>query len=313
MFRAKTLVPALAAALGVLTLAGQAAAQGQGQGQGQPNAQPNCQLAFESGPDQWIIQFDPFADSEAARQFDLAVVNRGSGPCTGEVVVDTSGDPFGLALSGDPQRLPYVLVDERGSIDVTPRTGESARRPGGRSFNLRPGEREILRFSFAVDPQSLLGAGLYSQNVFIGVNHPNGAPQTQKPVTLGVQVASTALMGLKGEFTRRGGLATIDLGDLTQGGRTLNTSLYVLSTGGYRVSVTSANAGRLRQGASDWFVPYGLAIGDRAMNLAQGDQLEVVSRRPRLDDYPLSINIGSTAGRRAGDYSDVLTFTVSAI
>ena len=311
MSRAKTLVPALAAALGVLTLAGQAAAQGQGQGQ--PNAQPNCQLAFESGPDQWIIQFDPFADSEAARQFDLAVVNRGSGPCTGEVVVDTAGDPFGLALSGDPQRLPYVLVDERGSIDVTPRTGESARRPGGRSFNLRPGEREILRFSFAVDPQSLLGAGLYSQNVFIGVTHPNGAPQTQKPVTLGVQVASTALMGLKGEFTRRGGLATIDLGDLTQGGRTLNTSLYVLSTGGYRVSVTSANAGRLRQGASDWFVSYGLALGDRAMNLAQGDQLEVVSRRPRLDDYPLSINIGSTAGRRAGDYSDVLTFTVSAI
>ena len=206
-----------------------------------------------------------------------------------------------------------MLVDERGSIDVTPRTGESARRPGGRSFNLRPGEREILRFSFAVDPQSLLGAGLYSQNVFIGVTHPNGAPQTQKPVTLGVQVASTALMGLKGEFTRRGGLATIDLGDLTQGGRTLNTSLYVLSTGGYRVSVTSANAGRLRQGASDWFVSYGLALGDRAMNLAQGDQLEVVSRRPRLDDYPLSINIGSTAGRRAGDYSDVLTFTVSAI
>lgn len=307
MFRAKTLVPALAAALGAFALAGHAAAQGQA------NAQPNCQLAFDSGSDQWIIQFDPFADSEAARQFDLAVVNRGSGPCTGEVAVDTAGDPFGLTQSGDAQRVPYVLIDERGSVDVTPRAGESARRPGGRPFNLGPGERQILRFSFAVDSDAPLGAGLYAQNVFVGLNHPNGAPLVQKPVTLGVRVASTALMGLKGEFTRRGGLATIDLGDLTQGGRTLNTSLYVLSTGGYRVSVTSANAGRLRQGASDWFVSYGLALGDRAMNLSQGDQLEVVSRRPRLDDYPLSINVGSTAGRRAGDYSDVLTFTVSAI
>jgi hypothetical protein len=301
---------AIAASLMVACgLTGPAGAQSVGGG----NAQPNCQLAFESGPDQWIIQFNPFSDAEAARQFDLAVVNRGSGPCTGEIRVDTAGDPFGLTASGDSQRVPYVLVEERGSTDLTPRTGESARRAGGRPFNLRAGEREIIRFSFGVDPETPVGAGLYAQNVFVGIHHPNGTPQVQKPVTLGLQVASTALMGLKGEFTRRGGLPTIDLGTLTEGGRSLNTSLYVLSTGGYRVSVTSANSGRLRQGTSEWYVPYDLSMGDRAVNLAAGDQLEVVSRRPRLDDYPLAINIGSTAGRRAGNYTDVLTFVVSAI
>lgn len=311
MFHANMLLPALVAAVSLITTA--AAAQGQGQGPGSSNGQPNCQLVVESGPDQWIINYDPFTDTAAERQFDLAVVNRGSGPCTGVVSVDTRGEPFGLSLNGDAQRLPYALVDERGGSDVTPRAGENARRVGARPFNLGAGERDILRFTFAVNSEALLGAGLYSQSVTIGLQHPSGVPLANKPVTLAVRIAPAAMMGLKGEFSRQGGLPTINLGELTQGGRRLNTSLYVLSTGGYSVSVTSANDGQLRQGASGWAVPYGLAIGDRVMNLTRGDRLEVVSNRPRIDDYPLSITLGSTEGRRAGDYSDVLTFTVSAL
>jgi hypothetical protein len=33
----------------------------------------------------------------------------------------------------------------------------------------------------------------------------------------------------------------------------------------------------------------------------------------RNDDYPLTVRIGDTSGKRAGDYSDTLTFTVAAI
>lgn len=295
----------------VMAFAGATAAAAQDQGQ--LKAQPRCGLVFETGPDQWIIQYDPLIETAATRQFDLAVVNRGDGPCTtGDVEVDLRGEPFGLALEGDPTRLPYILVNEDGPSDLTPRAGENQRRIESKPVNLKPGERKLLRFSLSISAAEMLSAGLYSQNVYVRINHPGGSALAERPVSLGVRVASAALMGLKGEFTRVGGVPTIDLGVLNDGDRSLNTSLYVLSTSGYAVSVSSANGGRLRQGDSGWYVPYALQVGDRAVDLSRPSRWDVVSTRSRFDDYPLSVSIGSVAGRRAGSYSDVVTFTIAA-
>lgn len=306
--------PALALlATAALILSGTSAAA-QNQGQGMSNAQPRCGLVVESsGGDQWIIHHDPLASSQAVKQFDLEVVNRGDGPCTGVASVDLRGDPFGLAKEGETTRLPYSFIGEDGPIDLTPRTGQNQRRSESRPFNLRPGEREILRFTFSVNVTDALAAGLYSQTVYLGITHPNGSPWAERPITLGLRVASTALIGLKGEFTRSGGVANINLGALVEGDRSLNTTLYVLSTSGYSISISSANGGRLRQGQTEWYIPYSLGVGDRRIDLSRPSQLDVVSMRRRFDDYPLSVTIGSTADQRAGDYSDTVTFTVAAI
>ncbi len=288
-----------------------AAADNQNQGPG--SAQPRCDVVIESGGGQWVIEHDPLTSSQAMRQFDLAVVNRGSAPCTGVASVDLRGDPFGLAKEGETTRLPYSLVSEDGPVDLTPRTGQNQRRPESRPFNLRPGERVPMRFTVSANVADTLSAGLYSQTVFLGITHPNGSLWAERPITLGLRVASTALIGLKGEFTRSGGVANINLGPLSEGDRPLNTTLYVLSTSGYTVSVSSANGGRLRQGQTEWYIPYTLGVGDRKVNLSRPSQLDVVSVRSRFDDYPLSVTIGSTAGRRAGDYSDIVTFTVAAL
>jgi hypothetical protein len=296
--------------------AGQASAQqggGGGSGGGGSNAQPGCRLVVESGPDQWVLNYNPFSDTTASREFDLAIVNRGTGPCTAVAGVDLRGETFGLTQGGAGDRLTYALIDERGGTDLTPRAGESSRRVGSRPVNLTPGERAPLRFSLTVSSSELLSAGLFSQAAFITLEHPNGTPLAEKPVTLGVRVASAAMMGLKGEFQRNAGVATIDLGVLSQGTRSLNTTLYVLSTAGYRVSVSSANAGRLRQGTTDWYLPYSLVVGERPVDLSAVRSVDVVSTRARQDDYPLSISLPSTAGMRAGDYSDVIRFTVAAL
>lgn len=290
-----------------------AAAQSQGRGPGQDNAQPHCELVIESSGDQWIISHDPLTSSHAVRQFDLAVVNRGDGPCTGVASVNLRGEPFGLAKEGETNRLPYSLISEDGPVDLTPRTGQNLKRPESRPFNIGAGERQILRFTFSVSVAENLSAGLYSQTVYLGIAHPNGLPWAERAFTLGLRVASTALIGLKGEFTRSGGVANINLGPLAEGERPLNTTLYVLSTSGYSVSVSSANNGRLRQGQTEWYIPYSLGVGDRHVDLSRPSQLDVVSVRPRSDDYPLSVTISSTAGRRAGDYSDIITFTVAAL
>lgn len=304
MSRIRTSTLLLAAAAATAALLGAAPSHAQTDG---------CRLVIESGADQWLLRYEPFDQDVALQEFDVAVVNHGDAPCSTVSRVELRGEPFGLTNGAGAQRMPYALVDERGGTDVTPRAGQSARRVGVRPLNLAPGERGLMRFSFTAAPSEALSAGLYSQSAFINLETTDGQPLAEKPVTLSLQVPSAAVMGLKGEFRRSGGMPTIDLGELTQGVRQLRTTLYVLSTAGYSVSVASQNRGRLRQGASEWYVPYGLALGDRDMDLSRGGRVDVVSRRARLDDYPLTINVGSTTGKRAGDYSDILTFTVAAL
>lgn len=276
-------------------------------------ARADCNLSIQPAQDQWLIQHDPFAGDGLQRQFDVALVNLGDSRCIGKLEIDLHGDEFGLSRPGDDQRVAYVLIDERGGSDTTPRTGRSTPRPNGRPINVAAGERELVRFTFAVDTEAALGAGVYAQTAFLAIAANDGSPIAERPVTLAVNVIPAAVMGLKGEFQRINGVARIDLGELTEGPRSLGTSLFVLSTGGYRVSVQSSNRGRLRLGASEWYVDYGLAIGPNTINLVQGDDFEVVSHRPRADDYPLTVNVGEVSGRRAGEYSDVLTFTVAAL
>lgn len=280
---------------------------------GAGGAQAQCLLTIDPVQDQWVVPYDPFTSDTAERQFDVAVVNNGDAACSGAVRVDLRGEQFGLTSTDDQDRVAYVLVEDRAGADVTPRAGQSARRLNRRSLNLAPGDRTLLRFTFAAVPQEVLSSGLYSQNVFLSVEDTNGVPLGERPITLGVQVASAAVMGLKGEFRRSNGVARIDLGELTPGQKPLSTSLYVLSTGGYRVTVRSENDGRLRMGNTDWYVNYALGVGKETMDLSSEDSFSVQSRRARADDYPLSVRIGNVTGKRAGDYSDILTFTVAAL
>lgn len=272
-----------------------------------------CSLSIQPTQDAWIIQYDPFSGDAPQRQFDVAVTNLGETACSGIVRVDLSGEPFGLSQSAAADRIAYALVEERSGTDVTPRSGQNARRVGARPLNLAPSERALLRFTFAPSAEDLVSSGLYSQDARIALEDAQGLTIAERPVTLGVQVLSAALIGLKGEFSRSNGVARIDLGELAAGAKFLDATLYVLSTGGYQISVQSENAGRLRLGATDWYVNYQLVVGRQDINLSSGAGFSVTSRRPRADDYPLGVKIGSVTGKRAGDYSDLLTFTVAPI
>ena len=87
----------------------------------------------------------------------------------------------------------------------------------------------------------------------------------------------------------------------------------MLSTGGYRVTVSSENNGRLKHKDAQWFVDYRLTLGRHSLDLSSPDGFEIVSNRARFDNYPVKIEIGETAGKRAGNYTDTVTFTVAAI
>ncbi|MFN3537835.1 MAG: hypothetical protein ACK4Y4_10340 [Brevundimonas sp.] len=272
-----------------------------------------CSLSLQPSQDSWTIRYDPFAQDATQNQFDVAVVNQGDVRCSGTIRVDLSGEEYGLRMAGAPGRIPYALIDERDGADLTPRAGLNARRINAQPVALEPGERSLLRFTFVTAPGEVPAQGLHVQNARIALEDRSGVIVGERPLTLALDVVPAAVLGLKGEFQRSNGVARIDLGELTPGPKPLSAALYVMSTGGYRVSVGSANGGRLRMGATDWYVDYELEVGAHRMNLATPDGFEVVSRRARADDYPLSVRIGDVAGRRAGEYTDVITFTVAAL
>ena len=280
---------------------------------GQASAQDKCNLTIQPALDQWVIRYNPLEDEIAQRTFDVLLVNSGRTPCNGNILASLQAEAFGLTTPGGANRVRYTLVDvDYGGVDITPRSGESARR-NGTSVSIKQGEQLPARVTFAAFPEAGVAQGRYTQVANLFVEQANGTIHATRPVTLVLDLAAAAAIGLKGEFSRPNGTPVIDLGELTEGPRPLNTALYVHSTGGYRVSVTSANRGRLRQGATAWYVDYNLKVGAQDINLQRTDTINVVSQTARRDDYPLTVRIGDVSGKRAGEYSDTLTFTVAAI
>ena len=287
-------------ALGVMALAGQA------------SAQAKCNLTMDPGSDQWIIRYNPLEDDTAVRDFDLALINSGQTPCNGRFNVSLRGEPYGLSTPGSRVRVPYAMRDEQSGADLTPRSGTSGIVTGAQIHVPKEG-REMARIRVAVQPPANLPYGRYTQTAYIALQAANGDVHAERPVTLVLEAAAATVIGLKGEFTRQNGIPTISLGDLSQGTRALNTSVYVHSTAGYRVSVTSQNLGKLRQAGTNWSIDYGLQLGTRNVNLTAPYSFDVVSAQARRDDYPLTVRIGSVVGSRAGEYKDTLTFTIAAI
>jgi len=280
---------------------------------GQASAQDKCNLTIQPALDQWVIRYNPLEDEIAQRTFDVLLVNSGRTPCNGNILASLQAEAFGLTTPGGANRVRYTLVDvDYGGVDITPRSGGSARR-NGTSVSIKQGEQLPARITFAAFPEAGVAQGRYTQVANLFVEQANGTIHATRPVTLVLDLAAAAAIGLKGEFSRPNGTPVIDLGELTEGPRPLNTALYVHSTGGYRVSVTSANRGRLRQGATAWYVDYNLKVGAQDINLQRTDTINVVSQTARRDDYPLTVRIGDVSGKRAGEYSDTLTFTVAAI
>lgn len=272
-----------------------------------------CNLSVEPVQDQLVIRHNPLEAGAAYGTVEVNVVNRGDSECVGRLGASLRGETFGFASDDGAPAIPYQLVDEKGSNDITPRAGRNLRGMGGRAIRLMPGERSMELLSIAAAPDSATSQGRYTQSLDLTVSGDDGMLLGTKPLTLGIDILPAALIGLKGQLARARGTNSVDLGELVPGTKDLPITLYVISTGGYRVSIASENQGRLKHESAQWFVDYRLRLGRHDLDLTSPDSFEIVSRRARFDNYPVRIEIGETAGKRAGGYMDTVTFTVAAL
>jgi len=81
-----------------------------------------------------------------------------------------------------------------------------------------------------------------------------------------------------------------------------------------KVHVSSENQGRLRLGASEWYVPYSLSIGGMDVALSGTDTLSgPTGEGLTRDALPIHFRIDDVAGRAAGTYSDLISISVTAL
>lgn len=300
-----------------LLAAGAAAALATGaHAQGQPQGGPRpvgCQLQMQPTLHRWELRSDGLTGQPVSGQFEIAYVNTGAALCEADLILDLQGERYGLAGAGQA-RAPYDLTDMSNGADITPRSGSTVRSQRGETIQVPPGERLVRHYLFLAHPGPAKGDGAYEQLVLFQVQDPRGQPLGSQHITLALDLTPTALMGLKGAFQRTPSGARIDLGELSAGARDLMVQLYVMSSRGYRVSVASQNQGELRiTSGGAWAVPYDLTVGPHAINLRTGDSFQVTTPGAHDDSYPLGVVIGEVDGKRAGSYTDLVTFTVAAI
>ncbi|MFV0643088.1 MAG: hypothetical protein ACK5NN_01085 [Sphingomonadaceae bacterium] len=276
-------------------------------------AHATCILSIEPVRDQILMRVNPLETSAARDRIEVRVFNKGDTACAGSLETALQGDIFGLRANEKAQSIAYQLIDDRNQSDITPRAGTSLTGLSNGQIHLAPGERSLELISVYITPSELASQGLYTQLVELSVVGPDGIALGTKPILIGVEIVPSAIIGIKGAARRSDSGVEVNLGELTPGRKNLPLTLYVHSTGGYRVSVSSENGGRLKHQSSAWFVPYDLTMGRHRLRLSAPDGFEVPSQQARFDDYPLEVEISETEGKRAGSYRDTVTFTVATL
>jgi len=299
--------------LAALSIAGPALSQTPAGPGGGDDAPASCHVQVHAAPSAWIIQsYDPFGNAPSEDTFGVTFTNDGTGACRFTPVFRIEQPPFGLARgTGDPIR--YVLLSLIDSQDVTPRTGLTQPRPAQREILLGPNENKTLLYRLAADADDVKEAGTFTQEVSLEAQNGELVAIGGTRLVLGLNVLPSARIGLAGAYTLSNGRALVDLGELRRGPAPVPLQIRVNSTGRYSLNVSSENAGRLRLGTTEWYVPYSLAIGGMHVNLSGTDTLAgPTGAGLTREALPIHFVIDDVSGRRAGTYSDVISISVTA-
>lgn len=273
----------------------------------------DCRIRANAAPASWIIRgYDPFSAAAAEGTYSVTFINDGTAECVFTPTFELQDPPFGLS-KGSGKAVTYEILNLTEAQDVTPRAGRSQRLASRRELVLQPNEVRSMLYKLVAYPGNIIGAGTFTQGVTIEAQDRQFRSFGGTSLVLGLNVLPSARIGLAGAYTVNDGLAVVNLGELKKGVAPLPLQLRVNSTGGYEISVSSANSGRLRLGSSGWSIPYTMTIGNKSANLAGARTVAgPTSAGFRRDILPIEFIIGDVSDKRAGSYTDVVSIAVTA-
>ena len=269
-----------------------------------------CDLHLVATPSRWVVNdVDVFATEPAQASFDLQLVNDGAEACRVRLGVNLQGAPFGLTTRNG-KHVAYALSDATSGNDLTPRSGRSAMN-SRRTVVVAPNSETLVRFDAVVAPE-FDGDGSYSQQLLVQASdNVTGATVAEKVVTLSAEVASSATIALSGNFTRLGGMADVDLGEITQGDIKVPVIMHIKSTRAYQIRFMSENGGKLMLAGTGWSIPYRLTVDDVSISPANGLYSSPLGNNRRVDNMKLGFAITGGANVAAGRYSDIVTLEIA--
>ncbi|TRD11284.1 hypothetical protein FGU71_05095 [Erythrobacter insulae] len=250
------------------------------------------------------------ANQVSRTNFGVRVVNEGSGACSAQVRFSRIN---GTAISTG---LSYSLRSESSILEILPdeaATGTSqsdlfiAGIPGGENGRAVP-------FLLSVPTEWGIEAGFYSEQVQMSLLDETGQVIDTLIVTINVDVPPSASLRIVGA-TGSEGVARVNLGNITPRDIALSDpfGIRVWSSSSYLVSFASENNGNLRHDNGSDLIPYELRMDERLVNLSGSGEFVFPDKTSSLGRvHRLRVRAGPAVGR-AGDYSDRVTVTVTAV
>lgn len=224
-------------------------------------------------------------------------------------------------LAGGANRLNYQLYTSSAMAYVleAPPTANPDQVISGRS-NVRPGTSIPLSLTFYVPPAQLVPPGTYTDQITMGIYNrynDHGAPQDTATILVSTLVASCATLCLVpsgSSFDSASISQTLDFGTLSQGQR-LGCDLLVRKNTACTVSFDSANHGVLKATPPNGDqIPYTCTVSGTPLNLTTTANLPLppgVSTSQDGTRLPIAVTIGNLGYPAAGNYSDIITVTVT--
>ncbi len=250
-------------------------------------------------------------DREASREnFGIRIRNEGNGQCSATIRVAR------LNGSAASRSLSYSLQSGSNTIEILP--NEASPGTSESDFIVRgipsgPNGRN-LPFIVTVPTGWGIEAGFYSEQFLVSLLDGAGNELDTQILTINIDIPSSVSMRLVGA-TGSNAIGTINLGEIDQERPSFSDpfGIRVWSTSGYTVSFQSDNLGVLEHDAGLDRIPYVLRMDEMIVDLAAGSEFTIPEMAPPLGFvHRLRVQAGP-ATARAGNYSDRVTVTVSAV
>jgi hypothetical protein len=280
-----------------------------------------CQLSLLGAVMQQPLTYNPFEAGASPAAISFTIKNADSKPCDAAFAFFKPGAP---QASGPGGSLTYQILAAGGPVTqnaVSPPTVL----PGSASaayFTVGAKQTYTARAVLAVGDGQVVPPGTYADTLYLGIYQSAGGGQYTK---VQIPVAPFgALIGVNSQMTVAlaggGRKTTLNFGDFIQGA-TRSVQLQAYSNQGFRLTVSSDNAGVMKptdaQAIAEgiWQVPYTIAINRMApVNLSQQRMLSLWPTATQKSGIaiPIDVQVGSVAGQRAGIYRDVITIAIDA-
>ncbi|MFO0474319.1 MAG: hypothetical protein ACK52K_04095 [Alphaproteobacteria bacterium] len=261
------------------------------------------------------IDYEPFANRQKREDFEVEIRNKGDEPC--RVALAIAGGTTGA------QRF-YVNGSDKLAYEVLTRDGvpypnDIGTPAGVRRLDGGDDEDTSIKVRLRIPAGLVSPAGTYTDELRLRLFDVSGAtpvplgPERTVPAAARIQArAQLNIAGTSGKFGAFE-LDEIDFGDMTTGAKR-NAVVQVRATRPVAITLSSRNLGVLKhtelKGTAG--VPYSLTVAGVLVNLAGSSA--PIQRTPELSldgtSYPMTVTIGDTTGRAAGNYKDRITISV---